>query len=104
MAFAVHETPPRPAARKTDIVRRNAGISCSCPTPRFEGFRFLFVRVQRPNLDVAERDFTMIALQGNVPLIRLREMRHLAELALSHALDRKSTRLNSSHGYISYAV
>src|SRR3989449_4676822 len=34
-----------------------------------------------------------------------REERHLARIAEgAHAGDRKSTRLNSSHGYISYAV
>src|SRR2546429_9827327 len=31
-------------------------------------------------------------------------MSHRAHLALGSTIDRKSTRLNSSHGYISYAV
>src|SRR5687768_17889591 len=36
--------------------------------------------------------------------VRGRELDHLAGADEEHALDRKSTRLNSSHGYISYAV
>src|SRR3989449_5287598 len=35
---------------------------------------------------------------------RPRGRERLAQLRLGRALDRKSTRLNSSHGYISYAV
>src|SRR2546429_6694165 len=31
-------------------------------------------------------------------------LRHRADLEEHHQVDRKSTRLNSSHGYISYAV
>src|SRR2546422_8403263 len=32
------------------------------------------------------------------------ELTYEQKIALEHAKDRKSTRLNSSHGYISYAV
>src|SRR2546422_6871543 len=42
---------------------------------------------------------------GGVPLAKLREAeKDLLDRQLENQQDRKSTRLNSSHGYISYAV
>src|SRR2546429_3915619 len=56
---------------------------------------------------VEEPDLACVAEQmvdGGVDLIQLRgKGRSIEELA-DLAADRKSTRLNSSHGYISYAV
>src|SRR2546422_8620400 len=44
--------------------------------------------------------------RGEVPQLRQGELDQRASLQpdVSYARDRKSTRLNSSHGYISYAV
>src|SRR2546429_4668491 len=44
-------------------------------------------------------------LTGRLPVVQCREIRHdLRRRNRVDDLDRKSTRLNSSHGYISYAV
>src|SRR2546422_5254895 len=51
-------------------------------------------------LRVARAVTTLLdALQDPQPMVRA-----VAVRGVSRALDRKSTRLNSSHGYISYAV
>src|SRR2546422_6273577 len=61
-------------------------------------------RVVRP-LDVEDRERAAAGLHdpslagGNLPC-----RGHADPMLVAHGLDRKSTRLNSSHGYISYAV
>src|SRR2546429_2765413 len=60
-----------------------------------------------PNLWIpSERDFFSVA---ELPVlgsgkVNLRGVKDLALALAPRRLDRKSTRLNSSHGYISYAV
>src|SRR5687768_17627322 len=63
-------------------------------------------------VDAAGQDVAVFAVVGKNVVARL-EGRHHAddrrlltqiEVAVAADLDRKSTRLNSSHGYISYAV
>ena len=46
---------------------------------------YLFIRLDRPELDVAERDLPVIALEGEVANIGLGEARHLSEFALGDA-------------------
>src|SRR2546422_1735654 len=53
-------------------------------------------------------DVRLLLYRGERALQRAQELREAAKLASGETLralvDRKSTRLNSSHGYISYAV
>src|SRR5206468_10134164 len=67
---------------------------------------------QHPDLDVAERHRVLVLLQADValgiaPVVRVRGELARFDLGLpvrAAQLDRKSTRLNSSHDQISYAV
>src|SRR3989449_6613610 len=52
----------------------------------------------------AVRAIVIIGLGGMMPLSRESSMRNTRSMARPAPDDRKSTRLNSSHGYISYAV
>src|SRR2546429_5726917 len=45
-----------------------------------------------------------LACDPGLDPLRLVDQRELVLLHVGHETDRKSTRLNSSHGYISYAV
>src|SRR5205809_3936593 len=77
---------------------------------------FLFNRTPTPEIyTLSLHDALPICAEGVLPAALLRgeierdvrgviERELLGRHALLHRLDRKSTRLNSSHGYISYAV
>src|SRR2546429_5758373 len=60
------------------------------------------VRTERPDLVIT--DILMPTMDGYEFVRHLRADPDLASLPVIFYTDRKSTRLNSSHGYISYAV
>src|SRR3712207_7541811 len=75
---------------------------------------FPYTTLFRSAVEAHERPRTDRALRGKVPLLQAVRPRrqhgaddlldHVARLAHDHRVDRKSTRLNSSHANISYAV
>src|SRR2546422_3914601 len=96
-----HEDPWRlpipPAGRQCRIQVRIAVVDEQAPV-RFECPRHLAER--RDVLALAEVAETREEADDGVELPSVREPSHVA----AHEAERKSTRLNSSHGYISYAV
>src|SRR2546429_5810216 len=84
------------------------------PTPRLISLFFFFLMIRRPPRSTLFPYTTLFRSRGRRDLPRslivvAATKRQLRALALAPSLlltrrDRKSTRLNSSHGYISYAV
>src|SRR2546426_6090694 len=61
--------------------------------------------LRKPALDRLARDRARVHQADDAPSVDEHGRRHAAErVALAHLSDRKSTRLNSSHLVISYAV
>src|SRR2546422_2189490 len=60
--------------------------------------------VQHDPPDVVLLDITMPGMNGGEVLQRIVALHAALPVIIVTARDRKSTRLNSSHGYISYAV
>src|SRR2546422_10621581 len=77
-------------------------------------FFFFFLMIRRPPRSTLfpyttlfrSKDLGVIGVFRDLTLVRQleRDLRRSDRLAALGTLDRKSTRLNSSHGYISYAV
>src|SRR2546422_3947262 len=65
---------------------------------------FPYTTLFRSGIDSADGAVIALIAGGNRPFAIRRNGRHPLENPLTQILDRKSTRLNSSHGYISYAV
>src|SRR5216684_2524360 len=103
-AATIARTPPQPADDAPHLLlveddRVTTAMSASDARAKLLGLHFdlLILDVMMPGetgFDLAR----FIRSSSSVPIIML-TARHEAE-----ARDRKSTRLNSSHGYISYAV
>src|SRR5690625_5530366 len=78
----------------------------------FEGLRLAGRTVRRPDLTIATEDHNVPTLDIDLPIadktsrVQIETLRqNVEEFGVRlHALDRKSTRLNSSHVAISYAV
>src|SRR2546422_6132073 len=66
-------------------------------------FLFFFLMIRRPPRSIL---FPYTTLFRSPPPLSLQQQRHrpVVDQFDLHHRDRKSTRLNSSHGYISYAV
>src|SRR2546429_9893320 len=74
-------------------------VSCSC------FFFFFFLMIRRPPRSTLFPYTTLFrsTVDGSIEA-REAHLKVLERAHMPHATDRKSTRLNSSHGYISYAV
>src|SRR5690242_21518247 len=72
-------------------------MRCAPPAPQLRGFRFVLQR-----LHVDHEAVFHVTLQH--ALVRLVDVAHRDHLDVADDTDRKSTRLNSSHMSISYAV
>src|SRR5690606_41963071 len=88
---------PFPTRRSSDLRDRAPGLFGSFPQLRREGPSSLGTRPER---------CTAWGFPGRAPILRekLRWLSHLVRAPDGGGLDRKSTRLNSSHVKISYAV
>src|SRR6202011_6355856 len=68
-------------------------------------FLFFFLMIRRPPRSTLFPYTTLFRSQGNIKLDLKSSYGQFAHLHLNnHGVDRKSTRLNSSHRCISYAV
>src|SRR5687768_18340885 len=76
-------SPPRPASRDSQVDLLHEGVG-----------RHVAAQTVRDDLAVVQDGDPVRQLKGHVHVVLDDEQRE----------DRKSTRLNSSHGYISYAV
>src|SRR5687768_17895661 len=84
-------------ARASAIPRRFGAEDAAAPA-RNVAHHVAEVLIGRRDLDLVER------LEQNRTALRCDGLESLNAGHLERHLDRKSTRLNSSHGYISYAV
>src|SRR5256884_2068368 len=62
------------------------------------------IRIADPSLELADARPIVSLLQLRVGKLKADRAREIVLVVFPGFLDRKSTRLNSSHGYISYAV
>src|SRR2546422_7734810 len=76
-------------------------LFCFCPSS-FSSFFFLMIR--RPPRSTLFPYTTLFRSHGQQPLVREHRADFGGRFLRCERGDRKSTRLNSSHGYISYAV
>src|SRR5687768_18253637 len=97
--LAIHDTPMHRVAKTSYIILTWLAAVVS-PT-----------EAQQPKRALTFNDFAAVRLvsdpqlspDGRSVLYALRTTDVEANRRLTHTIDRKSTRLNSSHGYISYA-
>src|SRR5687768_18037936 len=81
-----------------------AAVSCSLDTPLDAGAPEVLIELSDDQLTVGQESITITVTLRNVGYGAVTLTGPSDCLLFAEALDRKSTRLNSSHGYISYAV
>src|SRR3712207_8508993 len=91
--FPLHDALPIYGQRRERAERRQL--------PGRESLLVLPVRGRVPNRRGRIHEFLLVAVDD---ALRVEQVRELARATLLPRLDRKSTRLNSSHANISYAV
>src|SRR2546422_1552355 len=91
--------PPRSTLFPYTTLFRSHSVVYKRPDP-YVAHRVLVVGVGNSGAEIASE----IARAGGRVTIAVRSGANVVPLTLAGLPDRKSTRLNSSHGYISYAV
>src|SRR3989449_2138183 len=95
--------PPELLARDADLVEVRA-VELDPPAQRRHTVRFALGQVARAPHHPLLPGERLLGRAGARRLLEPRALEHVEQLEGVVVLDRKSTRLNSSHGYISYAV
>src|SRR2546429_8702713 len=84
----------------------NNGNTCNCKMQTNQtSYVFFFLMIRRPPRSTLFPYTTLFrSFKISLPPLVSNFVALLKDSSLAYAIDRKSTRLNSSHGYISYAV